>query len=170
MKIIKSFRKTLTLKVDRTWELIIKAPYFTTKRRIEDFIKKHKDWIEKRVEVARNRKSLTKWEILELKKNAKDYIPKRVELLALKYSLKYNLVKITSAKTRWGSCTSKKNLNFTYRLMLAPEEVIDYVIIHELAHLKHMNHSKKFWEEVWKMMVDYKKHEKWLKIEWIKLN
>ena len=72
-------------------------------------------------------------------------------------------MKITSAKTRWGSCTSKRNLNFTYRLILAPQKVIDYVIVHELCHLRQMNHSKKFWDEVATIMPDYKVQEHWLK-------
>ena len=72
-------------------------------------------------------------------------------------------MKINSARRRWGSCTSKKNLNFTFRLVLTPPEIIDYVICHELAHLKEMNHSSAFWKEVEKMDIDYKKHDRWLK-------
>jgi len=97
------------------------------------------------------------------KKEAKKYIPKRVEELAKKYNLTYNLVKINSAKRRWGSCSSKKNLNFSYRLIMASKNVIDYVIIHELSHLTHMDHSKSFWTIVSKRCPNYKTQEKWLK-------
>jgi predicted metal-dependent hydrolase len=76
---------------------------------------------------------------------AKKYISKRTKEIAEISNLKFNILKITSAKTRWGSCTSKQNVNFSYRIILAPIKTIDYVIIHELAHLKEMNHSKKFW-------------------------
>jgi len=79
------------------------------------------------------------------------------------YHFKVNKVRITSARTRWGSCSGKNNLNFTYRLSMAPLDVIDYVVIHELAHLKIRNHSKAFWDAVARFKPDYKEHRKWLK-------
>jgi predicted metal-dependent hydrolase len=75
-------------------------------------------------------------------------------------------VRITSAKTRWWSCTSQRNLNFSFRLILTPPEIIDYVICHELAHLREMNHSRQFWLEVSKMDMEYKRHDAWLKKNW----
>lgn len=152
------------------WELIVKAPFFTTKKTIEGFIYKHSLWIEEKLEIHKNKKKLSDEDIKNLRKEAKKYIPDRVKFIANKYWLKYNKVRITSAKTRWWSCSSRKNLNFTYRLILTPIEVIDYVIVHELAHLKEMNHSKKFWLEVEKMMSDYKVHRKWLKKEWMNID
>ena len=182
MKIIKSYRKTISLQI-KNGEIIIKAPFFVFKKTIEKFIEKNKDWIEKNLEKSKKLEKQKKenenflylfWKkqekikikedkIIFLKKEAKKYIPERVEILAKKFGFEFNIIKITSAKTRWGSCTSKKNLNFSYRLISSPIEVIDYVIIHELSHLKHMNHSRNFWIEVGKMMPDYKDKEKWLK-------
>ena len=103
--------------------------------------------------VNKNSKSIAK-ELFEefYKREARKYIKNRLEEISAKYNLKYNKFSITSAKTRWGSCTSTKNINFTYRLIMTPIKTIDYVIVHELAHLKHMNHSKAFWTEVEKMM------------------
>jgi predicted metal-dependent hydrolase len=86
------------------------------------------------------------------KLEAKKYINNRINIIAEKNNLMFNNLKITSAKTRWGSCTSAKNINFSYRLIMAPIKTIDYVIVHELAHLTHMNHSKDFWNLVEKMM------------------
>ncbi|MEA3326784.1 MAG: SprT family zinc-dependent metalloprotease [Chloroflexota bacterium] len=80
-----------------------------------------------------------------------------------KYHFKVNKVRITSARTRWGSCSSKNNLNFTYRLCMAPLRVIDYVVLHELTHLKHHNHSKAFWSAIEKIKPDYRKDRDWLK-------
>jgi predicted metal-dependent hydrolase len=97
---------------------------------------------------------------------AKKILPMRVEQLANRFWYNYKSIKINSAKTRWGSCTSQKNLNFTFRLVLTPPEIIDYVICHELAHLKEMNHSKAFRNEVEKMDKNYKKHDRWLKDNW----
>jgi predicted metal-dependent hydrolase len=126
------------------------------------FIDKHKNWIE--IRISQQWKSLIDIsKIEEYKKQAKEYIPNRVKEIAEKYWYEYNIVKITSAKTRWWSCTSKKNLNFSFRLILTPVEIIDYVIYHELSHLKQMNHSRQFWNEVSIMDIEYKKHDKWLK-------
>lgn len=79
------------------------------------------------------------------------------------YGFRVKQVRITSAMTRWGSCTGKNNLNFTYRLSMAPLEVIEYVVVHELAHLKVRNHSKAFWKAVAEIMPDYADHRRWLK-------
>ena len=75
----------------------------------------------------------------------------------------FNMVRIKNVKTIWGSCSSKKNLNFNFKLFFLPEALIDYVFVHELAHLKHMNHSKAFWSEVEKQIPDYKKRREELK-------
>ena len=83
--------------------------------------------------------------------------------------VQYGRITIRNQKTRWGSCSSKGNLNFNCLLMLAPPEVLDYVIVHELCHRKEMNHSPRFWSEVAKVIPDYKKHEKWLKTEGTRL-
>lgn len=160
--VIKSWRKTLSLTV-KHGEIIVRAPYLTSKQTIENFLKKNKSWIDKRMIYQKNVKKLSESEIGDLKKQAKQYIPNRVEEIAKKFWKTYNKVKITSAQTRWGSCTSQKNLNFSYRLMACPNHVIDYVIIHELAHLKEMNHSHRFWSHVAEMKPDYKKDELWLK-------
>lgn len=97
------------------------------------------------------------------KRQAKINIPKRVQWYAFHHNLKYGKITITSASRRWGSCTSTGNLNFTWKLILLPIKIMDYVVVHELAHLLQHNHSKKFWAEVEKMMPDYKERRKWLK-------
>jgi hypothetical protein len=97
------------------------------------------------------------------KKEAFKKISERVKWYAQKSNLKYNKINITSAKKRWGSCSSNGNLNFSYRLIMAPISVIDYVVVHELAHLEEKNHGKNFWIKVKMLMPDYKKQEDWLK-------
>ena len=86
-----------------------------------------------------------------------------IERYAGQYGFRVNQVRITSAMTRWGSCTGKNNLNFTYRLSMAPLDVIEYVVVHELAHLKVRNHSRAFWDAVGEILPDYERHRKWLK-------
>ena len=160
-RVIKSFRRSFALHI-KNGEVVVKVPFFISKKTVEDFIDKHKNWIEKK-NIKKRESLIDLTKLNDYKRNAKIYIPYRTKELADIYWLIYNNIRITSAKTRWGSCSSKKNLNFTYRLILMHKEIIDYIIIHELAHLKEMNHSRAFWDEVEKMMPDYKVHEKWLK-------
>lgn len=91
-----------------------------------------------------------------LLKKALEYIPIRVKELAAKYSFIYNKLFVKKQRTRWGSCSSKKNLSFNYKLMKFRKEVIDYVIIHELCHLRQLNHSQKFWALVEQILPNYK--------------
>jgi len=100
----------------------------------------------------------TKW----YKKQAKKVITDRVSKFAQEFNFEFQRIRITSAKTRWGSCGSKGSLNFTWRLVMAPQSVIDYVVVHELVHIKVKNHSKEYWQQVEKIMPDYKLQKTWL--------
>jgi len=102
---------------------------------------------------------LVRWYI----RQAKEYIGPRVHFFAKMAGQEYEAITITSAKTRWGSCTSKRTLNFSWRLMMAPLDKIDYVVAHEVAHLEELNHSKRFWNKVKSLMPDYKAREQWFK-------
>jgi predicted metal-dependent hydrolase len=97
------------------------------------------------------------------RREAEKLIRKRVDELRSRLGITYGRLSIRGARTRWGSCSQKGNLNFNWKLMMAPEPVIDYVIIHELAHLKEMNHTKKFWSLVAQHCPQWRKHRKWLK-------
>ena len=97
------------------------------------------------------------------KRAAYEKISERVKLYARGSGLKYNKVNITNAKKRWGSCSSRGNLNFPWRLIMAPLRVIDYVVVHELVHLEIKDHSKAFWNKVKILMPDYEKYKNWLK-------
>jgi len=105
------------------------------------------------------KEKITDW----YKKQAYSKISERVQRQASLAKLQYNKVAVTNAKKRWGSCSFKGNLNFAWRLIMAPLEVIDYVVVHEIVHLKEKNHSWRFWNEVEKMFPNYKQHRKWLK-------
>ncbi len=116
-----------------------------------------------------NRARLTNEEIQALAERAKITFPELVSRYANIIGVSYGRVTIRHQKTRWGSCSSKGNLNFNCLLMLAPQDVIEYVVVHELCHIKQMNHSKAFWAEVEKILPDYKDSVKWLKTEGGKL-
>ena len=92
-------------------------------------------------------------------------IPGRVAHFAPLVGVTYGRITVRNQRTRWGSCSSKGNLNFNCLLMLAPPGILDYVVVHELCHRKEMNHSPKFWAEVAKVMPDYKERQKWLRTE-----
>jgi predicted metal-dependent hydrolase len=97
------------------------------------------------------------------KKQAQEIISERTEIISKKAKLEYTSLKISNAKTNWGSCGPRNSLNFNWRLIMAPNIIVDYVIIHELVHSLEKNHSQKFWDKVMIMMPEYKKNRKWLK-------
>ena len=167
-KVIRSKRKTLSLEI-KNGELIVRAPIRATNLQIELYLLIHKAWIEKHLEKAqqqastRNSSLLTDGELKELAKQAKQYIPQRAAYYAPLIGVSYGRITIRHQHTRWGSCSSKGNLNFNCLLMLTPPQVIDSVVVHELCHLKEMNHSKRFYDEVLRVYPEYSKWHKWLR-------
>ena len=109
--------------------------------------------------------SIKKW----YKKKFREIAIPRVTYFARQHNLMVNQVRIKNQKTMWGSCSSKNNINLNYLLLMAPMKVIDYVIIHELVHTIHRNHSNDFWSSVESIMPDYKEHKLWLKTNGYKL-
>lgn len=176
--VIRSNRKTIAIQVNPDMTVIVRAPKRATEKDIERILLEKDKWIKKHIEQfkiskaeneARGIKSLTSDEIRKLADEALEYIPERVEHFAKIVGVDYGRITIRNQKTRWGSCSSKGNLNFNCLLMLTPPEVIDYVVVHELCHRKEMNHSKAFWSEVEKVIPDYKRWVKWLKEEGINM-
>lgn len=110
--------------------------------------------------LPRARELIQRW----YQKQARRLIPARIEAFARQFGLEYTKIRITSARTRWGSCTSRNVLSFSWRLVMAPPIIMDYVILHELAHTVEHNHSPRFWARVAAMMPDYEHHRKWLKL------
>jgi len=165
-EIIYSDRKTLALSV-KDGRLIVRAPRRTAKERIERVVASHLDWARKHMEKQRWKaeltSSLTEEQIADLKKRARAVLTAKTEYFSQIMGLKHGRITITSAKTRFGSCNSKGNICYSYRLMLYPEEAIDYVVVHELAHLLEMNHSPRFYSIVAKYLPDYKRRARLLK-------
>lgn len=178
IQITRSWRKSLSMSFDRKGVLQVKAPKFCMPYQVQAFLDKNQVWIEREYsklqERSQNKKYYLFGEKIEkqdadfYKKKAKEYIVPRCKELAEEYGFSFYAIRITSASTRWGSCSSRKTLNFSYRLVMAPKDSIDYVIIHELCHLREMNHSAKFWSHVASFMPNYKVYEKHLKDEWWK--
>lgn len=164
--IVYSKRRTISLCI-KAEGLVVRAPYGTSRERIESVIASHRKWIDTHLEKYTQRQenftSLTDDQIDDLRKFAKSVLPIKAKKYAETMGLNYGRITITSAKTRFGSCSSRGNLSFSYLLMLYPEEAIDYVVVHELAHLKEMNHSPKFYKIIESVMPDYKDRAKLLK-------
>ena len=164
-RVIKSDRKTVALQI-KSGEVIVRAPRAMSDGAIADFVSRHEDWIRKKLATMQKKPSgppITEDGIALLTKRANEIIPPRVAYYASLVGVDYNRVTIRHQKTKWGSCSGKKNLNFNCLLLLTPTEVMDSVIVHELCHLKHMNHSKDFWNMVGSIIPDYKIRKKWLK-------
>ncbi|MEG0978845.1 MAG: SprT family zinc-dependent metalloprotease [Oscillospiraceae bacterium] len=162
----RSKRKTLSLEVSREMQIIVRAPKLCPKIVIDNFVARHESWIEKSLDKQRNRqsaKSLSPQQTADLKMQAKEQIPAKVKYYSNLMMLYPTAVKITSAEKRFGSCSGKNSLCFSYRLMQYPQDAIDYVIVHELAHIKHKNHSKNFYELIEQYMPDYKERNAILK-------
>ncbi len=163
MKIIWSQRKTLALCINRQGEPEVRAPYGCPKAVIERFIQKNQAWIERRLEEQKNQKQYSAEEIAALRKRAKEYLPQRVAYYAAQMGVAPTALRITSARTRYGSCSGKNSINFSLFLMEKSDRAIDYVVVHELAHIKQHNHSPAFYKEIEKILPDYKERMKELK-------
>ena len=168
VNIIRSDRKTLSIQL-KQGEIIARAPLRMKEKEIYSFIESKRSWIEKNLKRMNEQlktmceaQPFTEEEIKKLSEKARIIISERVRYYAPKIGVTYNRITIRCQRTRWGSCSSKGNLNFNCLLALFPMEVIDSVVVHELCHRKHMNHSAQFYAEIDKVFPGYKKYHKWL--------
>ena len=159
--------KTLSLHIDETLQVVVRAPRWVPKAEVDRFVRSHENWIQKATERQRRRNEqeaqLTEKRITELKVLAKAELPRRTAYFAKIMGVTPTSIKITSAKKRFGSCSGQNGICYSWRLMLYPSEAIDYVVVHELAHIRQKNHSPAFYKEVAKILPDYKAREKLLK-------
>ena len=163
-QLIRSDRKTIALQIRPDGELIVRAPRRISAAAIERFVADKRGWIEKHLPKKQERlPKFTQEEIRALARKALEVIPERVAYFAPLVGVTYGGITIRNQHTRWGSCSSKGNLNFNCLLMLTPDHVIDYVVVHELCHRLEMNHSARFWAEMERILPDYQKSLKWLK-------
>ena len=165
-EIVRTPRKTVAISV-KEGKVILRAPLLLTDKQGKKIIEAHREWIQKKLkqsyERLANKPSFSESDIKALRKNARTYFIAETEKFSKIMNLKYGRITITGAKTRFGSCSSKGNISFSYWLMLYPERAREYVIVHELAHLLEMNHSKRFYSIVLEYLPDYKERRKLLK-------
>lgn len=170
IEVFRSMRKTLEVEVSSDGRIIVRSPARLSEAEIEEFILSKADRLEKYLrESAKRRKELsslkpfTAEEINKMADRALKIIPERVRYYAPLIGVTYGKITIRNQKTRWGSCSAKGNLSFNCLLTAMPPEVLDSVVVHELCHLKQMNHSKDFYSEVYRVFPEYDRWTKWLK-------
>ena len=171
VQIIRSSRRSMGLQVKADGTVCARVPMQVMDYAVQEFIEGHADWIFKKRKLVLSRDNRP--DIVYLpevteesdRERIQTFIEEKVSYYASVMGVSYGRITMRNQKTRWGSCSSKGNLNFNCLLMLAPSEILDYVVVHELCHRKQMNHSKAFWLEVEKVLPDYKESIEWLKEE-----
>ena len=170
--LVRSRRRTLAIEVKKDGTVTVRAPQRCGRAEIEAFVRKYAQWAEKKREEILSRRAepdgyllreRTPAEIRILTSMAKNELPERTAYFAEKIGVGYGRITIRHQKTRWGSCSSKGNLNFNCLMMLTPPDIQDYIIVHELCHRIEMNHSPRFWAQVGKILPDYRERRKWLR-------
>ncbi len=167
--IIKSKRKSISIQLKEDG-IHVRAPKYMTRQEIDAVLNKKSNWIEKHWAIMRERnraveklEPYTEDDIKVMIEKAKVIIPQKAKYYAPIVGVDYGRITIRNQKTRWGSCSSKGNLNFNCLLMELPDEVIDYIVVHELCHRKEMNHSARFYAEVERVIPEYKRCQRWIK-------
>ena len=170
VEIVKSARRTVSLRIREDGSLLLRAPNRMTKKEMLAFLEEKRGWIvshaEKLEQQRREREAqpkLTQAEIRALADRAKTVIPERVAHYAPLVGVSFGRITIRNQRSRWGSCSSTGNLNFNCLLLLTPPEVLDSVVVHELCHRKEMNHSSRFYAEVLRVYPEYRRWNAWLK-------
>lgn len=171
--LIHSNRKSCSISISPDGQITVRVPLRTTEKEISHLLIDKRIWIiTKYLEVQEQQKNrpvsdLTDTQRAALEQRyiaaAKEYFPKRAAYFQQFTGGSYNRITIRDQKTRWGSCSARGTLSFNWRLMLAPPAILDYVVVHELCHLTHMNHSAAFWQKVASVYPDYRTARKWLK-------
>lgn len=165
--LIRAKRRTMSLQLDRDGNAVVRAPYGVKKEFIDRFVAAHGDWLARARAKQQSRRAAhpepTDEERKALIARAKEYLPMRVDYWSGIMGLTPTGLKITSARTRFGSCSGKNSICFSWRLMLYPPEAIDYVVVHELAHIRHHDHSPAFYALVERYMSDWRDRMKLLK-------
>lgn len=174
VEVVYSRRRTLGLEVRADGRVILRAPKGLSNQAVMDFVKERQAWIvQKWFETERIRRQKAErpprdYEQnpaleVQYRKEARRRITERAAYFAEKMGVDYGRIAIKAAKTRWGSCSARGNLNFHWKLILMPPAILDYVVVHELAHRIEMNHSPRFWAQVERILPDYLERRRWLK-------
>lgn len=163
-RIVRSARCTTAIEIQPDGTVLVRCPRCASDSWVAELVASKEKWIRKKLALRPiPGERMTPEQVHTLAEQARRQIPDRVAFFADQMGVTYGRITIRNQRTRWGSCSSTGNLNFNCLLMLMPQQVIDYVVVHELSHRKHMNHSREFWATVKRYMPDYARHRQWLK-------
>ncbi len=166
-KIVRSRRRSVALEIQKDGSLLVRAPLLMGKREIEKFVSGHQEWVQKKLKEREERKKWLPSIIPEMeyqcREKAKNLLPPLIERYGEMLGVQPTRVTVTGAQKRFGSCSSKNTICFSWRLMAYPQAAIEYVVVHELAHILHHNHSKAFYQTIETVLPDYKEREKLLR-------
>lgn len=166
-ELVRSRRRTLALEVTREGRVMVRAPLRLAQKRIDEFVREHAGWIEEHQAIQRKRRESrpepSEEEREALIQRAREILPGKVEKYSRIMGLYPTGITITGARKRFGSCSGKNRICFSWRLMQYPEEAVDYVVVHELAHIRHKDHSRNFYACVEKVLPDWRERRKLLK-------
>ena len=170
LHVIRSGRKTLALQITREGEAVVRAPYLASDESIQRFVREHLDWLvrhtaQNREKAARKAPPFSEDEIHRMVEFTRQFLPALIQEYSERLQVCPGRITVRNQRTRWGSCSSQGSLNFNCLLAQAPDQVRRYVVLHELCHLKEMNHSPAFWRLVASQMPDYQRAKEWLKTE-----
>ncbi|MDE6943319.1 MAG: M48 family metallopeptidase [Lachnospiraceae bacterium] len=171
--LIRSKRKSYAISISPDGQITVRVPLVTSDREVRQILTQKQHWIVTKY-LEQQEKQLNKpvSDLTDAQRNAltqryiaaaKEYFPKRAAYFHQFTGGTYDRITIRDQKTRWGSCSARGTLSFNWRLMLAPPAILDYVVVHELCHLTHMNHSAAFWQAVESVYPDYRNARRWLK-------
>lgn len=156
--------KNIRFSISTSGRLQMSVPAYTSTFLAKRFLNSNREMIREKLPLGRPEEQRARdYQKKVLMKKAREYLPYRLEYFAKLYGYNYDKCRLSHANTRWGSCSSNRTISLNIGLMNVPEELRDYVILHELAHLNHMDHSKEFWAEVGRHDKNYKTHERRLK-------
>ena len=167
-RVLRSRRKTLSLEITPAGEVLLRAPLRASNAALRAFAESRREWIVRHLALWETRQAsaqprLTPEEAAELREEARALFPRRAAHFAPLLGVEYGRVTVRGQHSRWGSCSARGSLSFNYLLLLAPPEVLDYVVVHELCHRREMNHSKRFWALVESQVPDWKAKRAWLR-------
>lgn len=168
-KIKKSKRaKNIRLTIHSDASVVLTLPWWVPKTVGRQFVERKKKWLLNKLRITnyelRKSSTYTRKDYLENRNKARKFVEERLEFYNKLYNFSYGRISIRDTKTRWGSCSTRGNLNFSYKLLFLPPEIANYIIVHELCHLREMNHSLNFWSLVEKTFPNHKTLRKELKI------
>lgn len=165
---IRTKRRTIELRITPDARLVVRAPLHAPEAHIRKLIAEKENWIRRHIDhlrltVTRPVRVMAAADVLLRRKEAMEVFRARAEFFASSMGVRFHSLALSNAKGRWGSCAPGGRVRLNWRLVFAPSDVLDYVIVHELAHLKHADHSPRFWHEVEKVLPDHKLRRRWLR-------